>query len=56
MQMYGYVTVDDFYCTVGVPSQYTDRKWGWKSFSGGYPNYESVPGGYRILMPRVEEV
>lgn len=54
MQMYGYVTVDDFYCTVGVPSQYTDRKWGWKSFGGGYPNYESVPGGYRILMPRVE--
>ena len=56
MRMYEYVTVDDFYCTVGVPSQYTDRKWGWKSFSGGYPNYESVPGGYRILMPRVEEV
>lgn len=56
MQLYGYVTVDDFYSTVGVPSQYTDRKWGWKSFGGGYPNYEQVPGGYLIVMPRVEPV
>lgn len=56
MQKYGYVTMDDFHDIVGVHSQYTDRKWGWKSFGDGYPNYESVPGGYRILMPRVEAV
>ena len=56
MQKYGYVTMEDFHCIVGVHSQYTDRKWGWKSFGDGYPNYESVPGGYRILMPRVEAV
>lgn len=56
MQRYGYVTVDDFHCIVGVHSQYTDRKWGWKSFGDGCPSYESVPGGYRILMPRIEAV
>lgn len=56
MQRYGCVTVDDFHHIVGVHSQYTDRKWGWKSFGGGYPSYESVPGGYRILMPKIEAV
>lgn len=56
MQRYGYVTVDDFHCTVGVHSQYTDRKWGWKSFGNDYPGYESVPGGYRILMPKIEAI
>ena len=56
MQKYGCVTVDDFHHIVGVRSQYTDRKWGWKSFGGGYPNYEQVPGGYLIVMPRVEPV
>ena len=56
MQRYGCVTVDDFHNIVGVHSQYTDRKWGWKSFGRGYPSYESVPGGYRILMPKIEAV
>ena len=56
MQRYGCVTADDLHCIVGVHSQYTDRKWGWKSFGDGYPSYEQVPGGYRILMPRIEAV
>lgn len=57
MQRYGYVTVYDFHCIVGVHSQYTDHKWGWRqSFGDSYPNYESVPGGYRILMPKAEAV
>ena len=56
MQKYGCVTVDDFHHIVGVRSQYTDHNWGWKSFGRGYPSYESVPGGYRILMPKIEAV
>lgn len=56
MQIRGYITAIDFYCIVGIPSPYTTEKWGWKSFGSGYPSYEQVPSGFRILMPRVEAV
>lgn len=49
---YGEASVADFYELVGVPSQYTDNKFGWGELSEA--RVLQVRGGYILDLPRPE--
>jgi hypothetical protein len=46
---YGSASVMDLYELVGLPSQYTDNKWGWNSFRGA--GVTRVREGYLLDLP-----
>ena len=48
------VTVGEFYGLGGITPEYTDGKGGWKNLRGA--NVQSVRDGYRINLPRPEEL
>lgn len=56
--MYGHVSVADYYDYIGVPSQYTDNNYGWTH--DAIMNATIVPvrggGGYVIKFPPVEVI
>lgn len=54
LDAYHMVTVGEFYGLVGITPEYTDEKWGWKTLRGA--NVQSVRDGYRINLPRPEEL
>lgn len=54
LEAYHMVTVGEFYGLVGITPEYTDEKWGWKNLHGA--NVQSVRDGYRINLPRPEEL
>lgn len=54
LDQYQFVTVADFYDIVGVTSNYTDNKWGWKNIQGS--GIRRVPNGYVLDLPRPEAV
>lgn len=49
---YGSASVRDLYELVGVPSQYTDDKWGWTFIDE--MDVMRVRGGYKLILPRPE--
>lgn len=54
--MYGSVSVADYYDLIGVPSEYTDNNYGWVMESIVRANIRPVRGGYIINLPAVEVI
>lgn len=54
--MYGTVSVADYYDLIGVPSQYTDNQYGWTIDSISRASILPVRGGYIIKFPPVEVI
>lgn len=50
VERYGYVTVADLCELCGLPSRYTDNKYGWTRITSARPT--RVKGGYLIQLPR----
>jgi len=49
---YGHASVSDLYDLVGLPTEYNDSKWGWKSLP--QYNLRQVPRGLALDLPDVE--
>lgn len=54
--MYGSVSVADYYDSIGVPSKYTDNNYGWTIDSIVKAVIVPVRGGYVIKFPSVEVI
>lgn len=54
--MYGSVSVADYYDSIGVPSQYTDNNHGWTIDTITRATIIPVRGGYIIKFPPVEVI
>lgn len=54
--MYGSVSVADYYDLIGVPSQYTDNNHGWTLDSISRASVLPVRGGYVIKFPPLEVI
>ena len=54
VDVYEVVTVEDFYDACGLPSEYTDGKWGWESLERA--QIRPIRGGYFIDFPRAEVI
>lgn len=52
--MYGSVSIADYYDLIGVDSAYTDNNYGWTFESITHTNIRPVRGGYVIKFPPVE--
>lgn len=50
VSQYGEASVGDLYELVGIKSEYTDRKWGWKDFRGA--GATRISSGYLLDLPR----
>lgn len=48
---YGRASVSDLYYMVGLPSNHTDQKWGWRDLSSAYVS--RVRDGYILKLPRI---
>ena len=47
---YGAASVSDLYYMVGIASNHTDQKWGWKDLSSAY--VARVRDGYMLKLPK----
>lgn len=47
---YEAATVEDLYELVGIPSEYTDKKWGWTDLRGA--GVTRIRGGYLLDVPK----
>lgn len=54
LSKYDAVTVSDLYSLVGITSEFTDEKYGWRSLSGS--RVVRVSGGYLLDLPRPEPI
>lgn len=54
--IYGHVSVADYYDLIGVPSVYTDNQYGWTHESMVRAVVVPVRGGYVIRFPQVEVI
>ena len=50
IELYGYVTVSDFYDLVGITGNYTDNKYGWTNIRNA--EVIRVSDGYLIKLPK----
>lgn len=54
--MYGSVSVADYYDLIGVPSEYTDNNYGWILETIVRATIRPVRGGYIIALPAVDVI
>lgn len=54
--MYGSVSIADYYDLIGIPSEYTDNNYGWVMETIVHTNVRPVRGGYVIKFPPVEVI
>lgn len=54
IETYGVVSVADLYELIGVPSNYTDNKYGWTSMASAEPIH--VRDGYLLRLPKVRPI
>lgn len=54
--MYGSVSIADYYDLIGVPSNYTDNNYGWLLEGISHSNIRPVRGGFVIKFPPVEVI
>lgn len=52
LSTYEQVTVADLYELVGITSNFTDQKWGWRELTG--TGISKIRGGYLLNLPRPE--
>lgn len=52
IDMYDVCTVADLYEAVGLPTDFTDHKWGWDNLSSAYVKRDRF--GYSLVMPKPE--
>ena len=52
ISVYSMATVADFYDALGLETEYTDNKYGWRDLRGAYVN--RVRDGYGFVMPKAE--
>lgn len=52
IDMYESCTVADLYEAVGLPTDFTDHKWGWYNLSSAYVKRDRF--GYSLVMPKPE--
>lgn len=52
IDMYEVCTVADLYEAVGLPTDFTDHKWGWDNLSSAYVKRDRF--GYSLVMPKPE--
>lgn len=52
IEMYDVCTVADLYEAVGLPTDFTDHKWGWDNLSSAYVKRDRF--GYSLVMPKPE--
>lgn len=53
LSRYNFITIGDYYDLIGIDSQWTDRKYGWRDLSG--TTISKSPNGYIINFPMIEE-
>lgn len=54
--MYGTVSIADYYDLIGVPSEYTDNNYGWTLETISHTNMRPVRGGFVIKFPPAEVI
>jgi hypothetical protein len=52
IEMYESCAVADLYEAVGLPTDFTDHKWGWFNLSSAYVKRDRV--GYSLVLPKPE--
>ena len=52
IDLYGQVTVNDFFDLIGKTGDFTDDRWGWRNLANA--STKRVSGGYIIILPRVQ--
>lgn len=51
LELYGVVTVEDYYDLIGRKTSYTDRRFGWTNLDGAYVDSDPHAYGYRLRLP-----